>query len=540
MSYSKFILHYLSPHKLKIAIFFLLCTLGWLLSVGLPYITGNFIDKIIALKDISVIIFFTKAIILFSVLDMINTYIVTMITVNFKTKIVYKINYDLIEYVKRLPLDFFNSNDSAYLNQRINQDSNQIVNFIFDNVLGFILSIFTLVGVVTIVWRINYKILFIILLIIPCYILFYYFFRKKLYKNSLELRESQNKLFSKMNEQFKIIKLIKINVWFQELGRRMDDKFNIFFKSTMKNTKTTFFYNNFIKGLRYTCTILLICFGGIEIINNRMTIGNFTMINSYFFMLLDSTGFFLRFGQAWQENLVSWNRVREIRFRDQDNNGSVKLESISEISLTDLDFGYSSDKNIISRFNYTFEKGKIYGIVGNNGTGKSTLIDLIIGLRYSYCGRISYNNIDMKDIDMYQLRKNHISLVEQEPVLLQDTVKNNIIFGLDKHDDDYLNNLCEDFGITDLLYSRVNDSGNIISENNTNVSGGEKQKISLIKSLLKNPDMLILDEPISALDISTVNKLKEYLLKIKHSKIILIISHNNSIMDIVDNTISFT
>ncbi len=532
----KFVYNNSKGYVAKIVVYFLLCIFAWVISISMPYLMGQFIDGLVYTKTLQVIIRFVLIIVTFSVLDVIITYIVTMLAVNFKTRIVYNINYRLIEYVKHLPLEFFDKVDSTYLNQRINQDSNQIVNFVYDNIFGFLVNIFTVIGLVVVIGRINFGVLVILLIIIPSYIICYYVFKPKLYNNSLELKENQNKFFARMNEQFKVVKQIKINVWFDEFGKRMDEKFEFVFKSTLKSTKTTFLYNNFLKIFRSLCTTFLIAYGGYEILNGKMTVGNFTMINSYLLMLLDTTGFYLKFGQYWQENLVCWNRINEILNIPKDINGVKRINQINKIKISKLNFSYSNDNEIIKDFSYELTKGNIYGIVGSNGIGKSTLIDLIAGLRYSYEGHIFYDEYNIKDLDMYFIRKNLISFVEQEPLLLQDSISNNITFGIDKYDNVYYEELCEKFKIKDLLSSKIN--GNImVSENNSNISGGEKQKISIIKSLLKNPEILILDEPISALDTNSIQVLKEKLSDIKESKIIIVVSHNNKIMDIVDNVI---
>ena len=129
---------------------------------------------------------------------------------------------------------------------------------------------------------------------------------------------------------------------------------------------------------------------------------------------------------------------------------------------------------------------------------KSTLTELILGLNSEYTGKILYNNYDIKELNIYNLRTNLISYVEQEPILLEGTLLDNLTIGLKDYDINYIKEYCNKFGVDKILPNGYKD--NIIS-NNINLSGGEKQKIAICRALGKNGDLIIMDEPTSALDL---------------------------------------
>lgn len=267
-----------------------------------------------------------------------------------------------------------------------------------------------------------------------------------------------------------------------------------------------------------------------------MTIGDFTIITAYFNMLLTCTSYFLNLGKEYQQAMVSYSRIREILNTPKEINGSLRINSIESIHLRNIKFSYEG-KQIITNFNYTFKKGKIYCILGENGCGKSTLLDLMIGLNYNYSGMIYYNNHNIKDIDMYYVRKKVIGITEQEPSLMNTTIDENIRYGtedISKHD---INEWCKRFELEKFIKKLPNQLESYIVENSNNISGGEKQKLSLIRTLIKNTDVIIFDEPTSALDKRGVEIFKDIITDIKYNKIIIFITHNMELLDIADEKI---
>ncbi|KGM95771.1 hypothetical protein Z968_08265, partial [Clostridium novyi A str. 4552] len=179
----------------------------------------------------------------------------------------------------------------------------------------------------------------------------------------------------------------------------------------------------------------------------------------------------------------------------------------------------------------------IYYIIGKNGSGKSTLIDLILGLYPNYEGEIYYNDINIKEIDIESVRKNLISVTEQEPNLINTTLIDNFTYGFSQYDLGEIEKYCKKLSIYEFIINLPNKFNFIIGDNSSKISGGEKQKISLIHSLIKKSNILILDEPTSALDKHSVNQLKDILQDIKTNKIIIIITHDNDLLDIADSVI---
>jgi len=275
-------------------------------------------------------------------------------------------------------------------------------------------------------------------------------------------------------------------------------------------------------------------FGGMEIIAGRLTIGQFIIISSYFNIMLGAMRYFFNLGNTVQNNLVSYNRLMELSHIGLEHNGTLVIDNVNRIELRQVSFSYG-DKPIVNDVNLIFEKGNIYTIMGKNGAGKSTLIDIILGLQVNnFAGQVLFNDVSMENLDMYNLRNLRIGVSEQEPVLLADTLRYNLEMDVDGRvqlQSSEFNFLTNMLGLDRYINSLPNQYETLINENAINISGGEKQKISILRAILKNTDILILDEPTSALDDTSKNALKNYLHTIKQEKIIILVTHDDTFMD---------
>jgi ATP-binding cassette subfamily C protein len=179
--------------------------------------------------------------------------------------------------------------------------------------------------------------------------------------------------------------------------------------------------------------------------------------------------------------------------------------------------------------NITIYKNKITGFKGKSGNGKSTLFKLLLGFYNNNQGNILFDGIDINNIDKTYFYDKLISFVGQEPVLFDGSIKDNLL----TFNNDDINQHSSILSLIDDFYDYKNDDNNI----NIKLSGGQKQRISICRAILRRPKILLLDEPTSALDNDNINKFIYLIKSLSNSMTILIISHDNKILDICDNII---
>lgn len=221
-------------------------------------------------------------------------------------------------------------------------------------------------------------------------------------------------------------------------------------------------------------------------------------------------------------------------YRDFKNQNVIT--KINEISISNVSYKYPSREDYIFRnLKIKIKKGEIIGIKGESGSGKSTFIDLVLGLLKPNAGKILINSHDLLKIRSSFWSK--VSTVSQQINLIEGTLKENLTFGDNSITDSQIIDVLEKVNLSEMLNNFSNGLDEVIYENSSNISGGQKQRIAIARALLRNPNLLILDEATSSLDegneIKFINVIKE--IKLKNPDLtILIVSHSNGILKIAD------
>lgn len=523
---------------LIVGVCFILCLINWFCISVTPFIIGKFIDFLVSnKKDIS--FYFISLLFILLIFDVITSFISNITMTSLTTKVSFFICFNVLHHLKRVNLNFFFRKSSAEINQQINVDSNIISNFVIQVIFRSVGSFLTFILAIFFTFKINVNLACIIIGFIPIYIVFYSLFRKKLFTTGYKYKQTETKLFSEINHQLDNIKIIKLNGWYNKLDYKIKASFKNFYSSTMKYSVFAYLYNSIDKITSSIISIIILVYGGYLLINNQLTVGGLTVISSYVAMINSSVSYYFNLFKNSQDVLVSKKRLENLLLLDKEMNNRLLINNIETISIENLSFKYESSGPIINDVTLEFDIGKIYIIQGENGTGKSTFLDIILGLHKDFTGFVKYNGNNIKDIDLYSLRENVVAIVEQEPMLITDSIKNNLIIGLKGEiEDSTILTACKRIGLESFINSLPSGLNYEINPNSTNLSGGQKQKISLVRAILKNPNLIILDEPTSALDTNSIDKLKEYLIDIKENKIIIIVTHDKGMLDIADEVIS--
>ena len=209
-----------------------------------------------------------------------------------------------------------------------------------------------------------------------------------------------------------------------------------------------------------------------------------------------------------------------LSFKNSDS-GIYDLKDLNTILLKKVSFSYDGEKDILHNISFEFKKGKKYAIVGSSGSGKTTLVKLVLKYFNNYHGDILLNNVDIRKIKINEIY-NNISIVHQNAPILNDTLKNNILY-YGSYDDNIINDVIIKSGLQELVNKLPKGLDTLINENGNNISGGEKQRISIARVLLRDTPFIIYDEPTSNLDSITSQEIDKILLS--NNKGCLMITH---------------
>ena len=533
MKIFKFCSKYLKKYQLKLVIYVFIGLLTTLIGIITTYLIGIFLDTLVMAGARQDVFNFALFFISLNILKVLLGYLSTLLYIKMQINMGNELNVDAISHVQKLSLSFINQTDTSYLNQSVNNDSNELVIFCITIIQNVVINIVMLVAPFIILLSMNIMIAIILLIFIVAYIFIYRAFKKPLHEASFLFRESQSHFFASLYEQFQYIKLIKINGVQTEINQRLHKSFDDLKTTALKDQKINYLFSSLDQFIGIGAQMVLFIIGGLQVLNGNFTIGMFTVFSIYFNMMLSSARYFFNLGAIYQSKLVSFERLNQIFEQMVETVGNEIIDSIENIVLDQVNFAYG-DKVVIQQADMSFEKGKLYVISGSNGKGKSTLINLLLGMYIDEKqGNILYNGENIKLLDMVTLRKELIGFSEQETSLVQDTIKYNLTFGKDV-DEEKLSFYLELLNMHEFIGELESGIGSFINEKNTNISGGEKQKISILKVLLKQPDLMIFDEPSSALDAQTTEKFINHLSSIKQDKMIILITHDSDIKACAD------
>jgi len=211
------------------------------------------------------------------------------------------------------------------------------------------------------------------------------------------------------------------------------------------------------------------------------------------------------------------------------------LSSIESIKFQNVNFGYTNAKEIFSNITMELQKDNSYALVGTTGSGKSTLIDLMMDFLTPLSGKILINNIDSKTINNAIL-KDKIIYISQESIIFNDTIKNNLCLN-EEYSDKALYAALDMVELTQMVNTFELGLNHLLHYKGTNISGGQKQRLNIARAILRDPDVLILDESVNALDETTRNKIVKNLLEKYRNKIIIFVTHDKDILSLMDNII---
>ena len=522
----------LLSHKILLLVFLILGIITSASTVLIPRVTGVFIDSLINNIDLDTLIRFC---ILFGTITLIS-----IVAGYFNNRLYVKLNANIVFDLKKSIISEFRHSDIMGIKKlsipEIAQMSNRDLEFIISNALtvlqSIIINTLLVVSSVLILLRINKYVALLLSFITIAYVILFISFKSMIVSVNKEFLSEQTRYFKKYFEQFGDIEFIKNNVLNKFYDNFLFNSYKKFFLSSMKMQKINYSFNSIDKFCMTVAQIILFFIGGREVIRANITVGDFTVLSTYFSLALTSIRYFLNLGKLKKEIDVSLDRIDSILNLKKDDDGHIELNLIDdlELNLSQEPFFKSSS---IALGNIKFIKGKIYMITGANGSGKTTFMNILSGL-YKF-PQIEYriNNINVKKIDMEFNRKNRFAILEQFPRLVEGTVKENVVLGIDPQiltevNIDYLSELFKLKG----LYERV------IENEFINLSGGEIKKISIVRTLLKKSEVILMDEPTVNLDKEAKASLIDYLVKSKNDKIIIITSHDTELIEISDEVIN--
>ena len=446
------------------------------------------------------------------------------------------IEYDLKSEIflkyQQLNLSFYKQNRTGDLMNRISEDVSKVRMYLGPAIM-YTINVFVLfIMVVSFMIHKNAELTFYVLLPLPLLSIIIYRVSAIINKKSEYTQRKQSSITSFVQEAFSGIRVLKAYNRSKYFSNQYDIETENYKKASLSLALTNALFLPSIVLLIGLSTIMTIYLGGLKSINQELDYGDIVQFIFYINML---TWPFASVG--WVSSLVqraaaSQKRINEFLLKEEKviNEGKSSIENISSLVFKNVQFNYSNKGDFhITDLSFTLKSGESLGIFGATGSGKSTLANLICRLYEINKGQYLINNNDIDYIELNSFRK-LIGYVPQDVFLFSDTITNNIAFGLD--DGDFTDQEVKDAAVSAGIYDEITkfkDGLNTkIGERGVTLSGGQKQRIAIARALIRKPQLLILDDSLSAIDTETSSKIQSMLTKNNPNQMTIHISHRVS------------
>lgn len=447
----------------------------------------------------------------------------------------------LYEKINSLSLRFFTQEKTGNLISRMTNDINLIqsgISAAFSNLIKEpLLIIIYLIISISISWQMTLM----SVLVFPITIYVTSKIGSSLKRRSIRVQKKIADIMTIISETIygaKIIRIFRAENFRNEIFRKENDEH---YRLDFRMAKASELTSPITEFLSILAGVVIILFGGREIlVHNQLKPEEFLGFLFILFQLIVPIKNLATVGNRIQQSAASGERIFEILdypVEVMDSNNSLDFKNFDEtIELKNVSFFYNRDKLILENINLKINKSEKVAVVGASGGGKSTLADLISRFYDVTSGEILIDDVNIKNIRIESLRK-LIGIVPQETILFNDTIRNNIIFGSDVFSEEDIIAATKFANAYDFIRETENGFDTIVGERGLKLSGGQKQRIAISRALLRNPQILILDEATSSLDSESEILVQEALEKLMTNRTSLIIAHRLSTIKNADRII---
>ena len=491
-------------------------------------------DKVID-TEINNLIFITLIFFILFIIKNITNFIRNHLLIYLNQKLDISIILNAFSKIILLPYRYYKNKTTAEVLSRIN-DLSYVKKFISKIIITIFLDTLVFIIAFIIIYTINRKILNIFILTEILYLIIILIFNKTIKKYTIQSQKNIALINSAIVESVSSFETIK--------GLNIEDnmiyKFSQNYSKALNTNYNLEKLNNTISLLKEFITdisLLLINFCSFKLImTNHLTIGNYmtiTMLSNYLIYPIRNIINLTEEYHYVKNSITRANNLFEVE--DENIYDDKKLEINGNIKITNLKYTFNNKNYILKNINLFIKDKDRVILLGPSGSGKSTILKILY--KYLEVDRktVYINGYDINDYSLIDIRKN-ITYISQNEIIYNDTIRNNIILDREVSEIDYLN-ICHLLHIDDIVKDNILGYDYILEENAINLSGGQRQKIILARSLLKRSNIIMIDEGFSQIDIETEREILQNIFRYFYNKTFIVISHRTENLDLYNRII---
>ncbi len=528
----------LRPYKSKVFFCFVCIVVTNIIGLSLPWAIKLIVDVVLIGRDYRLLNLIVAGLIILFILRLYFGFMKEYLSALVGERVVCDLRRRLYWHLQRLSLRYIEETSSGEMISRIIGDVDSIRNFLFSGALDFLYSFFNLWFVLFVLFMLDWRLALVSLMYLPVFGITYFKLVPKLKRKHALLREGYAALAGRIGEVFSGMRIVRAFGKNDYEDRRFTRQQEEIFRTALSAHRLGIWLwigAEFLSSLGLTA---LLWFGARAVLTSRITPGTLLAFFSYLGMLFLPVIKMVVINNDYQEASASIQRIAEI-LRQQPELVNIRhpskiVDLKGDVIFEGVSFCYSDKREALVEVNFHVQAGQRVALIGPSGTGKTTIVSLLVRFFDPTSGRILIDDNDLRDLDLQGYREN-IAMVLQDDFLFSDSIKDNILYGLPVDRAEYSSEINERMVTAAkaanahqfiIEFPRGYDTQ--IGQRGIRLSGGQRQRIAIARAILRNPRILILDEATSSLDSRSENLIQEALCKLMQGRTTFIIAHRLS------------
>jgi len=525
------------PYWRRLVLVLVLSVISTSVTLSQPYITKLLIDEALLSRNLRTLVEIAALMVAATatgfVLNILSSYRYIAVSAD----VLFDMRLVVYRHLQSLSPRFFARTRLGEIVSRLNNDIGEVQRVAADTLLAVVSNLIFLAGSVILMCLLNWKLFFVSILLLPLSIFALRHYGARLADRVQKVRERSSEIGSFIIETLMGVRLVvSSNAQEREVSRFRDK--NQSFISAMLSMHLTSFLANALPGTLLTLsTAIVFLYGGKLVIEGDMTLGEMVAFMAYHMRLLAPVQSLMSLYTNLMAGRVSLNRVFEILdtpVEVADSPQAINIESVrGDIVFDNVTMKYDRDVVVLDSVTFSVPDGSVCTISGPSGVGKSTIADLLVRFYDPTFGTVRLDGHDLRSLRLADIRR-EVVLVEQNPFLFNATIIENIRYARPDASFEEIVRAARAASIDEFIQSLPLGYDTQVGERGQTLSAGERQRIALARTLLRNPSVIVLDEPTAWLDPITENSLATMLSTALRGRTILIISHRLSLVKSAD------
>ena len=434
-------------------------------------------------------------------------------------------------HLQRLSLRYYESHQIGAILSTLTTDIATIQSFASSGTLGMLVDLFTIVGMLGLMFWLNFDFAMVAIGVMPFLLLFVFRFKKAIKKATKEVRKNQSQIVTVAEQGLESERVVKAfgTETFEE--SRLQDVSRATVQSALKARQVKSLLSPVVSVITAACVAFVLWRGAGLILAGVMTVGVLTIFLSYLGKFFKPVQDLAKMTNTIAQTAVGVERIRAILEADDvipERSGAFEPKSLhGEIKFDGVAFAYGKDTPVLRDVNFVIEQGQMVGIVGPTGSGKSTVVSLIPRFYDTTAGAVTIDGTDIRDYTIAGLRQ-HIGFVLQDTVLFRGTVAENIAYGKPNATRDEIIRAAELANAREFIEQMPEGFDTMVGDRGMTLSGGQRQRIGIARAVIRDTPILILDEPTAALDAESEGRVVEALERLMKGRTVIMIAHRLS------------